>query len=147
MNSKMYVPDHSQWFKYFQKKPAENLIVDNSTIKLTSPVVSVVQRAKTELERINSDTDAKPIIMTPTVKNSRSKPKDSLKHKRNRKVGSIRKNRGKKNKNKRTKIKHTYSRNKFTARNEIKSQPNSHKTATTKTFLVNNVCVEQRCFS
>lgn len=112
MNSKMYVPDHSQWVKYFQKKPAENLIVDNSTIKLTSPVKSVVQRAKTELERINSDTDAKPIIMTPTVKKSRSKPKNSLKHKRNRKVGSIRKNRGK--------IKHTYSRNKFTSKKRNK---------------------------
>lgn len=120
MNSKMYVPDHSQWFKYFQKKPAENLIVDNSTIKLTSAVESVVQRAKTELERINSDTDAKPIIMTPTVKKSRSKPKNSLKHKRNRKVGSIRKNRGKKTKNKRTKIKHTYSRNKFTSKKRNK---------------------------
>lgn len=119
MNSKMYVPDHSQWVKYFQKKPAENLIVDNSTIKLTSSVESVVQRAKTELERINSDTDAKPIIMTPTVKKSRSKPKNSLKHKRNRKVGSIRKNRGKK-KNKRTKIKHTYSRNKFTSKKRNK---------------------------
>ena len=43
MNSKLYVPDPNQWKTYFEKKPADTLKEDNSTIKLTSPVQSVVQ--------------------------------------------------------------------------------------------------------
>ena len=73
MNSKLYVPDSNQWKTYFEKKPSDTLKVDNSTIKLTSPVQSVVQRAKSELERINSATDVKPVITASTVNKSISK--------------------------------------------------------------------------
>lgn len=124
MNSKMYVPDPNQWVKYFQRKPADNLIVDNSTIKLTSPVESVVQRARTELERINSDTDAKPIIMTPTANKSRTKSTNSLKHKRCHKTSSVGKHKKKSSKNKVTKIKHITSKKKNTNKKRNKKSTN-----------------------
>lgn len=81
MNSKLYVPDPNQWIRYFEKKPSDSLKVDSSTIKLTSPVQSVVQRAKSELERINSDTDVKPIITSSTAMKNRSKRIKTLKQK------------------------------------------------------------------
>ena len=86
MNSKLYVPDPNQWIRYFEKKPSDNLKVDNSTIKLTSPVQSVVQRAKSELERINRDTDVKPVIITSTANKSRIKSMKTLKQKRPKKT-------------------------------------------------------------
>lgn len=73
MNSKLYVPDPSQWVNYFQRKPTDSLTTDYSTIKLTSPVQSVVERAKSELNRINNDATAKPLIMRSTVKQNRTK--------------------------------------------------------------------------
>ena len=83
MNSKLYVPDPNQWKNYFEKKPSDNLKVDTSTIKLTSPVQSVVQRAKSELERINSAPDVKPLISASTANKSRSSnSKERIKQKR-----------------------------------------------------------------
>lgn len=74
MNSKLYVPDPNQWVNYFKRKPADSLTTtDYSTIKLTSPVQSVVERAKSELNRINSDLTPKPLIMTSTAKQKRTK--------------------------------------------------------------------------
>lgn len=64
MNSALYVPDPKKWVKYFEKKPSDILKVDNSTITLTSPIQSVVERAKSELERINAETPSTSIITT-----------------------------------------------------------------------------------
>ena len=92
MNSKLYVPDPNQWKKYFEKKPSDNLKVDTSTIKLTSPIQSVVQRAKSELERINSAPDVKPLISASTANKSRSSnSKKRIKQKRLQKTNITRK--------------------------------------------------------
>ena len=79
MNSTLYVPNPNQWVNYFQTRPADTLKVDTSTIKLASPVQSVVERAKSELDRINSDLSSKRIITASSLQRNQPKQKKTAK--------------------------------------------------------------------
>lgn len=83
MSSALYVPDPKKWAYFFQKKPSDILKIDNSTIQLTSPVQGVVDRAKSELDRINSENPAHTIITASASK--RYGPKQASKSIRSRK--------------------------------------------------------------
>ena len=63
MNSALYVPNVTDIVDLFKPKPSTAPKVNKtSSIELTSPVDSVVERAKSELKRINMHTTTKPII-------------------------------------------------------------------------------------
>ena len=122
----------------FEKKPADTLKVDNSTIKLTSPVQSVVQRAKSELERINSATDVKPVITASTV--NKSKSKRTIKRLKKNNFTKITKEKKHKNNTKRNK---NISKKKDNNHIGIKKRAKRYRTWVSKTYLANNVGAKQ----
>ena len=110
MNSALYVPDPKKWINYFQKKPSDIFKVDTSTIKLTSPVQSVVERAKSELDRINTDAAPNTIITTSSTTKGRPNTR-RINKKRHKSLKTEKKKSQKqnkqKNKNQKKKIKKT----------------------------------------
>lgn len=69
-----------KWVKYFEKKTSDILKIDNSMIQLTSPIQSVVDRAKSELERIIVETPSTSIITAPTTNKTRTQRVRKTKH-------------------------------------------------------------------
>ncbi len=63
MNYSTYMPDPKKWVEFFRpKKSSFSEMQKQTCMELTSPVQSVVDRAKSELERINKRGTAKPVI-------------------------------------------------------------------------------------
>ena len=86
MNSALYIPNLSGIVDIFKPKHSTAPIIDKkSNIELTSPIQSVVERAKSELKRINMQKKAKPIISSNNIDEAQLKIKRLCKKKTRRK--------------------------------------------------------------
>lgn len=129
MNSALYVPDPRNWVKYFAKadsdtlKTVDVLKTDNTCMQLTSPVQSVVERAKSEIQRINTDHQPTNSIISTSAKHGIG----STCAKTRKRIHKQQQNNGNRKQNKRKKIVRKVPQNSKKTNKKKKTQKTSSK--------------------